>query len=450
MKKTTGTFKRSFALLLVALLLFGLMPPLALYASDRRDELVGEWEGTYYNNFGVNGLNLSVFVDGADYRAVFSFFPVEGSPAGQRAGSFYSNVRFNNQTNVFEIIGSSWIEMPSGWAFVDLFGTISGNIFSGEVRGLGFWGNDISLGTFSVTRVGAGETDSDYIRVYLNGKRIKFDQQPIIEDGRTLVPIRAIAEAMGATVGWEDATGTAIISFDESDFRITRDINSAQVITRDGTTTQYRNISLDVPMRIINDRTFVPLRFLAQAFGARVDWDGDNRIVNIWMAFDGGVVIPAEGGIWIRDYRSLEPETIAMTMRYSIYMPYGMAEAIRAIIADELGTGFMHDEVIIPVVDYLAMALNIPQVGAAITLLSFGNMIGDTIDLLSLDNALRRYKPNGFIVMTVFASNVSPSISFGVHNNLILNDLGERGRFIPMSSLTEEDRENILAARMPF
>jgi len=257
------------------------MPALTVYANDNRNELIGEWEGIYYNNFGLNGLRLSVFMDGVNYKAIFSFFPVEGSPAEQESGSFYSDVRFNNQTNELEIIGATWIERPHGWEFVNLFGTISNNIFSGAVRWDGFFW-PIFLETFSLTRVNAGELDNDDIRVFLNGERIRFDQPPIIEDGRILVPIRAIAEAMGGTVEWDDATETATIQFYNIGIQITRDVNFAQIINRiSATTKRYYSMRLEVPMRVIEDRSFVPLRFVAQSFESEVIWESNRRVAYI-------------------------------------------------------------------------------------------------------------------------------------------------------------------------
>ena len=50
----------------------------------------------------------------------------------------------------------------------------------------------------------------DEIKITLNGKSLIMDQPPVIVEGRTLVPLRAIFEALGATVSWDDATKTAM------------------------------------------------------------------------------------------------------------------------------------------------------------------------------------------------------------------------------------------------
>ena len=100
-------------------------------ASDRREALIGEWSGTYHNNIGLNGLHLSIYNDGTDIRAIVNFFPVQGSPASQRSGSYHANVIMDDITGRFEIIGTSWIDRPSSWVFVNFFGIIEDGVFFG-------------------------------------------------------------------------------------------------------------------------------------------------------------------------------------------------------------------------------------------------------------------------------------------------------------------------------
>lgn len=115
------------------------------------------------------------------------------------------------------------------------------------------------------------------ISVKLNGKTLQFDAQPFIENDRTLVPLRKIFEAVGATVEWDDSTKTAIamrIRNNEPVFvAIQADSKKAFINSEEK--------QLDVPVRIVSDRTFVPLRFAAEALGEQVDWDADTYTVNI-------------------------------------------------------------------------------------------------------------------------------------------------------------------------
>ncbi len=125
----------------------------------------------------------------------------------------------------------------------------------------------------------------DGITVKLNNRTISFDVQPFIEDGRTLVPIRAITEAMGCDVQWRSSDRTAVI---ENDFdEVTIKIDSKHLaVTR--TTEEYNDealpedVLLDVPAVIRDDRTYVPLRALSEAFGADVEWKGNTKTVDIF------------------------------------------------------------------------------------------------------------------------------------------------------------------------
>lgn len=113
----------------------------------------------------------------------------------------------------------------------------------------------------------------DDITVYLNDERITFDQPPIIIDGRTLVPLRAIFEAMGASVDWHGDTRS--VTSTKRDLSLMFNIDG-YVMNKNGV-----DIYMDVPAQLIDGYTMVPLRAVSEAFGATVDWDGDNRVIYI-------------------------------------------------------------------------------------------------------------------------------------------------------------------------
>ena len=101
--------------------------------------------------------------------------------------------------------------------------------------------------------------------------KIAFDQVPVIENGRTLVPLRAIFEKIGATVEWDGNTQT--VKATKGDTSISLTINN---------TTAYKNgqpITLDVPAKILNGRTLVPVRFVADCFGVDVQWVQETQTV---------------------------------------------------------------------------------------------------------------------------------------------------------------------------
>jgi len=98
-----------------------------------------------------------------------------------------------------------------------------------------------------------------------------LDIKPIVQNGRTLVPVRFIAEKFGATVGWEDATQT--VSVKSGVKKITLQIGSNQMDV-DGNV-----VTLDVPAQTIGGRTLIPLRALVEALGKQVFWDDRGLII---------------------------------------------------------------------------------------------------------------------------------------------------------------------------
>ena len=114
---------------------------------------------------------------------------------------------------------------------------------------------------------------NDEIKVYLNGEKIEFDVTPQIINGRTMVPIRAIFEAMGATVSWDNDTETAICSKGETVIKMT--VNSTNMYIND------KVFQMDVSPVIINGRTLAPARYVAEGFSAEVTWSSKNKIVSL-------------------------------------------------------------------------------------------------------------------------------------------------------------------------
>ncbi len=111
------------------------------------------------------------------------------------------------------------------------------------------------------------------VAVMLNGNYVYSDVAPTIRDGRTLLPMRAIFEALGANVSWDEATATATATTSEVTIKI----------TENQTTTYVNDIAteLDVPAMIIDGRFVVPVRFVSEALGANVTWDGITSLVTI-------------------------------------------------------------------------------------------------------------------------------------------------------------------------
>lgn len=117
--------------------------------------------------------------------------------------------------------------------------------------------------------------DKNEVRVVVNGKQVAFDQKPVIENSRTLVPMRAIFEALGAEVTWDNDT-RSVLAVSESGTKITLMIDSKNMLVNG-----KDMVVLDVPAKIMGSRTMVPLRAISEAFNCKVEWDGKNRLVTI-------------------------------------------------------------------------------------------------------------------------------------------------------------------------
>ena len=114
---------------------------------------------------------------------------------------------------------------------------------------------------------------ADALSILINGEALVTDPAPVIINGRTLVPLRAIFEAIDAEVEWDGETATVTGHKDET--FITLVIGQKQAM-RNG-----EAIPLDVPATILAGRTMVPLRFISEAFGAAVSYDPETSTVTI-------------------------------------------------------------------------------------------------------------------------------------------------------------------------
>lgn len=111
----------------------------------------------------------------------------------------------------------------------------------------------------------------------VNGIQTEIDEglgtKPIVTYGRTLVPIRAIIEAFGGVVSWDESTQSVLLTMEDD--TITLIINSASAYLNNNEQT------LDVAPVIINGRTMLPIRFVAEGFNLGVAWDNNTQTVSI-------------------------------------------------------------------------------------------------------------------------------------------------------------------------
>ena len=116
------------------------------------------------------------------------------------------------------------------------------------------------------------------ISVKVNNKAIAFpDQKPIIQNERTLVPIRFVAEALGYDVEWNETDNSAVI--DNGKIILYIGTNKAKI--------NGKSVTLDVASTIIHDRTMVPLRVIAETLDCSVDWIGETQTVLVNVKKNG-------------------------------------------------------------------------------------------------------------------------------------------------------------------
>ncbi len=118
---------------------------------------------------------------------------------------------------------------------------------------------------------------ADTIRIEIDGKPLTLEVAPQIENGRTLVPFKAIFEALGLKIDWigEQRIATAYNA----------DMNVSVKIDATYGNINGELIALEAPGKIVTGRTLVPLKFISEAFGSKVVWDPDKRLVSIKSGF---------------------------------------------------------------------------------------------------------------------------------------------------------------------
>jgi hypothetical protein len=110
-------------------------------------------------------------------------------------------------------------------------------------------------------------------KVRAKGREVKFDVSPVIKSGTMLIPVRAVVESLGANVNWDAATNTVTIT--KGDTTIVFDLNSSKVYVNGS------EVTLSMPAMEISNRTFVPLRFIAESLGVKINYDNNTGNIDI-------------------------------------------------------------------------------------------------------------------------------------------------------------------------
>ncbi|WHH60190.1 N-acetylmuramoyl-L-alanine amidase family protein [Petroclostridium sp. X23] len=122
----------------------------------------------------------------------------------------------------------------------------------------------------------------------VNGEKLETDVPPVVFNDRSVVPARAVFEKLGAQVSWDSAKGQVAVAMNNSNVLLT--INDKYAVVNG------KKHEMDIPAKIINDRTMVPVRFVAETLGMKVDWKAPQRLITIdYTTNTGEVPVPDTG-----------------------------------------------------------------------------------------------------------------------------------------------------------
>ncbi len=214
--------------------------------------------------------NVTVYVDNIPYKAMLD----------EKDNSFTYTLHLEN--GVHKIYATQTIDGVEGTKTADRFITI------GEANG----NPDYLQSIYSPdkTRMIVNDTRPTYdeyektlfekiknkISVIVNNSKLYSDVAPFETNGRVLLPLRAVSEALSLDVSYDELTKTATVSKEGKVIQISYNSTTAYV---NGTP-----VTLDVPSTIIEGRFVVPVRFISENFDAEVEWNGKRKIVTVKSA----------------------------------------------------------------------------------------------------------------------------------------------------------------------
>jgi len=117
-----------------------------------------------------------------------------------------------------------------------------------------------------------GNANED-VGVYIDGKQVKFNVAPVVSNGRTLVPLRGMFEELGAVVEWNNDDKKVLVTKDEIVLEMR--LNN-KVAIKNG-----NEVTLDEPFQILNNVSFIPLRFISENLGAFVLYEKEGNSIKI-------------------------------------------------------------------------------------------------------------------------------------------------------------------------
>ena len=113
----------------------------------------------------------------------------------------------------------------------------------------------------------------DAIKIYVDNEEVFLDVVPFVENGRALIPLRGVFEKLGAKVDWNKSLQEVVIKDNNNEIEM--------ILGKDKVMVNGIIKDIDVPTKMINSRTFAPLRFIVENLGHTVRWDGNTGSIYI-------------------------------------------------------------------------------------------------------------------------------------------------------------------------
>ena len=176
----------------------------------------------------------------------------------------------------------------------------------------------------------------------VNGKAQNIDDEgtvPVIVNERTLVPIRAIIEAMGGEVGWDGDTRSVTLKYNDNEIRLVIDSTMAYL--------NGKANELDTAPAIINERTMLPIRFVSESFGFDVDWKGETQTITITRseAADSHEVTASSDAPAVYMTTEITPESLVAIYDALGFKPEGKV-AVKMSTGESARTNYLRPELI--------------------------------------------------------------------------------------------------------
>ena len=250
-----------------------------IYASDYMVKDGYTFLGWYSSPTGGTKYNGTKITETSP-RTLYAQYTAEA--AQQYTLSFYSNGSLLQTKTVTN--GASYGTLPtpslSGYTFQGWYTSPTGGTKITSTTTVNLTGNQALYARFAAAETpGSGNIilQINNPTMYINGRPSSIDVQgtvPVIRNDRTLLPVRAVFEAMGGTVGWDGQNRIVTLMRDGETLYL--QIGTGYAL--DGALNKYY---LDSAPVIINDRTMLPIRFIVEYFDGTVEWDGSTRTVLI-------------------------------------------------------------------------------------------------------------------------------------------------------------------------